>query len=209
MVSLHFEKGRCGLKLRPLLASFVVVLLSHLTLTAVPHLFGSITVTSMLPIAATVMVSTYALAGWFRRLLGITASAPAVVTGHVMFLFGVHLTINRKALLDTFLEVECILLLIGLYRFVYGDPGLAIESSNNAVLGVTSNPELGLKFKSSILLSRVRHCNLCNRSVKGFDHHCPAFGNCIGQKNHRLFMLLITLLITMESMYAVRASQCM
>jgi hypothetical protein len=27
---------------------------------------------------------------------------------------------------------------------------------------------------------RVRYCKSCKAYIKGFDHHCPAFGNCIG-----------------------------
>ena len=46
-----------------------------------------------------------------------------------------------------------------------------------------------LKIASMVLAQgsfssrRVRYCKSCKAYVKGFDHHCPAFGNCIGNYN--------------------------
>lgn len=31
--------------------------------------------------------------------------------------------------------------------------------------------------------SRVRYCSKCKANIRGFDHHCPAFGNCIGTES--------------------------
>jgi len=53
------------------------------------------------------------------------------------------------------------------------------------------------------MLSRVRQCNWCKANVRGYDHHCPAFGTCIGQKNHRLFMALLTGFVVAESTYTM------
>lgn len=30
---------------------------------------------------------------------------------------------------------------------------------------------------------RARYCSHCKNYVIGFDHHCPAFGNCIGKNS--------------------------
>lgn len=47
------------------------------------------------------------------------------------------------------------------------------------VSNLVYHPYFGQSFP---VFSRVRYCNSCKASVRGFDHHCPAFGNCIGFK---------------------------
>ncbi len=42
-----------------------------------------------------------------------------------------------------------------------------------------------------IRTNRSRHCNICNRCVDRFDHHCPWINNCVGIGNHGLFYTFI------------------
>jgi hypothetical protein len=42
-----------------------------------------------------------------------------------------------------------------------------------------------------IRTSRSRHCNICNRCVERFDHHCPWINNCVGTKNHGFFYIYV------------------
>lgn len=41
---------------------------------------------------------------------------------------------------------------------------------------------------------RAKHCGQCNRCTEGFDHHCKWLNNCIGDKNYRLFIVLVVVL---------------
>lgn len=40
---------------------------------------------------------------------------------------------------------------------------------------------------------RARHCKSCQRCVRRYDHHCPWIENCVGEKNHRVFVLFLAL----------------
>ncbi|XP_064435753.1 palmitoyltransferase ZDHHC12 isoform X2 [Mirounga angustirostris] len=40
---------------------------------------------------------------------------------------------------------------------------------------------------------RARHCRDCRRCVRRFDHHCPWMENCVGERNHPLFVAYLAL----------------
>lgn len=40
---------------------------------------------------------------------------------------------------------------------------------------------------------RARHCRDCGRCVRRYDHHCPWMENCVGERNHPLFVAYLAL----------------
>ncbi|XP_037005748.2 palmitoyltransferase ZDHHC12 isoform X6 [Artibeus jamaicensis] len=40
---------------------------------------------------------------------------------------------------------------------------------------------------------RARHCRDCRRCVRRYDHHCPWMENCVGERNHPLFVAYLAL----------------
>ncbi|KAL2298032.1 hypothetical protein Nmel_016993 [Mimus melanotis] len=39
---------------------------------------------------------------------------------------------------------------------------------------------------------RAKHCQLCQHCVRRYDHHCPWLENCVGERNHPLFIVYLT-----------------
>lgn len=46
-----------------------------------------------------------------------------------------------------------------------------------------------------------RHCRACVRCVENFDHHCMWINNCVGGKNYRLFIVMISATFTSMVIY--------
>lgn len=42
---------------------------------------------------------------------------------------------------------------------------------------------------------RSQHCNICNKCVERFDHHCSWINNCVGVKNHLYYMIFLCFLV--------------
>jgi len=173
----------------------------------VPRLFPSLSLLAMLPIAGLVFLAAIVLGRLWRRFIGVAASAPLFVLFNILLLWGVYVFVIRRdtsSLLDMLINAECALLLWGLYRILSGDPGIvACDSSYLEEAGCKDFVEAIYPSEKLPMLSRVRQCNWCKANVRGYDHHCPAFGTCIGQKNHRLFMALLTGFVVAESTYTM------
>ena len=54
-------------------------------------------------------------------------------------------------------------------------------------------------FCKVIRLPQSRHCNICNKCVDRYDHHCPWVNNCVGIDNHGVFMSFLLSMLTLLS----------
>nr|XP_017249995.1 PREDICTED: probable protein S-acyltransferase 23 isoform X3 [Daucus carota subsp. sativus] len=216
--------------------SSVSVLFIHSALFLVAHFLPSFPLLTLLSISAGVMLLVVGLGRACKKLLGVRGSAPAFVVINILYVWIVYLIVIRPGVsykLDIVFNSELVILLLGLSCFcgrilssdpgyvAYGysnpeklvaDPLLDVETplqeselaSCETYKGCASNEKNG---QESTLLQRIRFCRMCKVYVKGFDHHCPAFGNCIGQKNRVLFITLLVGFILSEASYIACLSQ--
>uniref|UniRef100_A0A8C9UMF1 Palmitoyltransferase n=1 Tax=Spermophilus dauricus TaxID=99837 RepID=A0A8C9UMF1_SPEDA len=58
----------------------------------------------------------------------------------------------------------------------------------------SSGPDPGLHLSLCLQQPlRARHCRDCRRCVRRYDHHCPWMENCVGERNHPLFVAYLAL----------------
>ncbi|CAD8174575.1 unnamed protein product [Paramecium pentaurelia] len=48
---------------------------------------------------------------------------------------------------------------------------------------------------SDVKPPRSRHCEICQKCVNKYDHHCPWLSNCVGEKNQYVFITFLFTLI--------------
>lgn len=196
--------GRCVI-------SCFFVLLTQFALSIVPRFFPAAPLLIHFALSVLILPVVVGFGRCSRRLLGVHASAPALVFFNIFFMWGLYIVVVRQAispLLDIMFNGALVLLIIGLCSIISSDPGLVTDGSSCLdKLVQDSIIEVEARHENFVSVRRVRYCKSCKAYIKGFDHHCPAFGNCIGQKNHVLFMVLLAGFIITELFYFLCSSQ--
>jgi palmitoyltransferase len=86
----------------------------------------------------------------------------------------------------------------------FKDPGV-LPRNMKTLQQLCNENEAGMVCPSCVTQRKPRtiHCQVCNRCVEKFDHHCPWINNCIGAKNIGFFYLFIicTAVFLIASLY--------
>ncbi|BBN19811.1 hypothetical protein MPTK1_8g13880 [Marchantia polymorpha subsp. ruderalis] len=165
-----------------------------------------------------------------KKILGPT-SAPSSVAALIATMFATYFwrvsSVMNKFFSVTF-GVLCIFLATMFWRMIKSNPGRLVpdislasvpyypsrsygdKNENFQVLDVpravqcrgsvralaTSNA-----YMEGIPLLRSKHCKYCNVPVERYDHHCPAIYNCVGRRNHVLFLSMMATFVIAEALY--------
>ncbi|XP_015583497.2 palmitoyltransferase ZDHHC17 isoform X1 [Ricinus communis] len=196
--------GRCTV-------SSILVLLTQFSLSLIPRFFSASSFLLQLTLSGIVVLFVLGFGRWCRRLLGVHASAPAFVFLNLLFIWSVYFCVVRPAVpffMDAIFSGEVVMLFIGVCSILSSNPGFVTHlTSHSDNLIEVGTLEIEADNEDPLLLKRVRYCKSCKAYVKGFDHHCPAFGNCIGQSNHALFMVLLLGFLSTEASYIMCSLQ--
>ncbi|XP_020650479.3 palmitoyltransferase ZDHHC12 isoform X3 [Pogona vitticeps] len=112
--------------------------------------------------------------------------------------------VERGELLQPLLFVTLIFFSTVLYFAVsLMDPGY-VEQDQDGEKGSTREeqksmlspavPTLRLRRCGYCMLKqpmRAKHCQTCQHCIRRYDHHCPWVKNCIGERNHPLFIIYL------------------
>lgn len=81
-----------------------------------------------------------------------------------------------------------------------------LQAKLDSAKGVIA-PEDGLQricvtcWEAKDIERRMKHCSVCDRCVESFDHHCGWINNCVAEKNHREFIVMVSSTWTGIAMY--------
>ncbi|XP_030635169.1 palmitoyltransferase ZDHHC12-A isoform X2 [Chanos chanos] len=121
------------------------------------------------------------------------------LTTLILFLHNTDLRKNeeRGELVLPVLFGTLVLLSIMLYFAVsLMDPGFVLSDADAKLEKMLpQNTEVPRQRRCGYCLllqpMRAKHCQVCKQCVRRFDHHCPWIGNCVGERNHRWFLLYL------------------
>ena len=71
-------------------------------------------------------------------------------------------------------------------KFLKKDPSIRFTA-----LLAKCEPKYLCPYCEVITIPTSKHCFICNKCIVDFDHHCNWVDNCIGRRNHIVFILFL------------------
>lgn len=91
--------------------------------------------------------------------------------------------------------------LIGISTFILfckvmcSDPGYINEKVNMKSALQILQPSCICSDCEIVKPRRSKHCEICQKCVSVYDHHCPWINNCVGSRNFKYFYSFIAMLL--------------
>ncbi|KAJ8263322.1 hypothetical protein COCON_G00157790 [Conger conger] len=149
----------------------------------------------------------------FKNVFGsgfLVRTSHVILTWAITLILFLHDTDLRKQeekdeLMQPVLFVLLVLASVLLYFAVsLMDPGFVLTDGDaKFTLGVSEEEQEMIPHTSKTLRQRrcgycllqqpmrAKHCQNCKHCVRRYDHHCPWIENCVGERNHRWFVLYL------------------
>ena len=108
--------------------------------------------------------------------------------------------VDRNSLINILYIIITFTIFIYYFILFYSDPGYQDNhnSKYSNLLEVLDDNKDVIKYcpLTFILIEgNSKFCLICQKHIKGFNHHCYWVGNCIGEKNFKKFMIFVFLCI--------------
>ena len=116
---------------------------------------------------------------------------------HLFFEFLLYFFVLPKLNDNTYYQIFWLLILslfVSFYIINKSDPGFVEPKDNLTWLEMVENnmnineycPYCRIK-----ITKKTKHCHVCRKCIKGFDHHCNWIDNCVGENNKKRFILFV------------------
>ena len=118
---------------------------------------------------------------------------------HCFFEFLLYFFVLPKLNQIVYYQIFWILILslfISFYVINKSDPGFIMPSDNLTWLEMVENKMNINEYCPYCRIKRTRrikHCHICKKCIKGFDHHCNWIDNCVGENNKKRFLVFVAI----------------
>lgn len=89
--------------------------------------------------------------------------------------------------------ISTIMILISYYQAITINNSIKHISNESSIIISKENINEKTYCKKCLCYRpyRAHHCSVCNVCIRQMDHHCPWISNCVGESNHKAFILLL------------------